>query len=196
MDNRRLKIEFKAMKQLWPQFEARKVGKDLFWTGMISSNTGIFKVVVKYSNDYPLSPPHVYMLDSNGIKLEKDKDGGIVFEQDWQTNYTAATMVKWLQKRLQKEPLATKLENHIVYVPVCCGVTKRKYTLVFKEGIKKKASLIGIETSVGFGSSEIKPSEIISNIDWSQYAKLGGCPHCQNMNLVLCGRCKHLSCQG
>lgn len=196
MDDRRLKIEFKAMKQLWPQFEARKAGKDLFWTGTISSNAGITKVVVKYSNDYPLSPPHVYMLDSNDINLKKDKEGRIVFKQDWQPNYTAATMVKWLQKRLQKEQPPTNLEDHIVYVPVCCGATKQKYTLVFKEGIEKKTLLIGIETSLGFESSEKNPSEIISNIDWSQYTKLGGCPHCQNMSLVLCGGCKQLSCKG
>ena len=196
MDDRRLKIEFKAMKQLWPQFEARKAGKDLFWTGTISSIIGVFKVVIKYSKDYPLSPPHVFVLNPNDLGLEKDKEGRIVFKQDWQPNYTAATVIKWLQKRLQMELPPTNLENRIVYVPVCCGATKQKYTLVFKEGIEKKTSLIGIETSLGFESSEKNPSEVISNINWSQYAKLEGCPYCHNINLVLCGRCQHLSCQG
>lgn len=103
MDDERLKIEFKAMKQLWPQFELRKEDQHLFWAGKISSDMGIFTVVIKYPENYPSSPPFAFVLDSNSLSLKKDKEGRTLFKQKWQPNYSAATMIKWLQKRLQRE---------------------------------------------------------------------------------------------
>lgn len=99
-------------------------------------------------------------------------------------------------KKTSKGKPPVILENRLIYVPVYCNVSKQKYVLVFKKGIDNKILLIDIETSLGFETSEKNPSEVISNINWNQYGELGGCPYCHNKELVLCGKCRHLSCRG